>query len=247
VAALYLTLGSWHLKSEDVVLQRLQEVRKSRTDSEGRNVALERLLNDRDWITAAWSQISSLVVMARYDESDWARAIKEVTELSKTEASLDAVSERALDGIHRFETAQQRRGNAEGARQRICMILSYFISLGDARVIRFIGPLLEENETNMWASDYGIPSVEHSASSAIHELISKGVAVPNTPQSPFDQEGWRRWWRDNHSQFGPDLSPIPKAAPHAVSESNKRSKTDPAEGDGTRPQPTPGTSKARGR
>ena len=156
-----------------------------RRNAESQKPQVQEVLNTPGWEDAAWKRIAELAVRSRY---------------SKTNRSLADYEEQRKE--------LEVRGRAEKARSELSQFIEKLNKLRDRRVVRLVGPLLEEDGENI---DYGDYSFQRPADLAritleMYHLMGLIGALPEG----HDIAEWREWWRGNREQFGPPLS-IPSA------------------------------------
>jgi hypothetical protein len=107
---------------------------------------------------------------------------------------------------------------ARRSKERLSGILSGLRGIKDARAVRLIAPILEEEHIAGRSEDYREESVPVFAMLVLHEMANAGAF--KSPQPSGRLQDWRAWWEQNRKEFGgvyelskahPKLGPEPEA------------------------------------
>jgi hypothetical protein len=211
----------WGAESTELI-QRIAKLNWYKTSP----AEIQEILQTPDWEATVWDHLTKLAVQAR-DGSIVQRVIEEAREMERRG---EHSSERMMQLQQEMEAARPKITRANKAREEFCQFANGLARLMDPRVVRLLGPFVEEREDSIFGGDYIEHSVRDYVISTISRMAYRGLPLPSPPPKyggPGDVEKWRQWWATNKEHFGPVLrvppakitaEPSPKTAAIAKSE-----------------------------
>ncbi len=160
--------------------------------------AADRLFSSEEWALRMSVLISSLLTDARISDDEFNafyRANPRVLGLDEKNSPFGP----PRPGDHEVGA---KIGRASEARRTIVSLFRLIFALRDPRVVPLITPALNETTPAIHYHDYSIDGPQNSAATNLKYLADQGVIAAHGLSSG-DVEGWRKWWSENKTQFGP--------------------------------------------
>jgi hypothetical protein len=152
-----------------------------------------------DWETIAWNRLVRLTIDSR--ATAWEAFLGDLQQ--------NRTSPR---GRPEFEaawiSAARERMRAWEARNALANFIDSLLKLNGKRLVRLLGPLLEENQQMIADLDNLSSGAQEIAEGRLLSMRSRECELRGLPEVPTDAD-WKKWWSAHKAEYGPVLS-IPK-------------------------------------
>jgi hypothetical protein len=109
-----------------------------------------------------------------------------------------------------IQKARDEEEQVEEARENLESAIAALMKLADARIARFIAPLLNEDALPIQQGRTRIPPAQELAVRALSDMALQGLIELGQPRRAPSLEETQKWWQQHVAKLGPVPAPLRK-------------------------------------